>query len=397
MNCSFRPALDGKLRCLPTSAHAGNTFADSGCSIPLAYAYYPDGDPSCGRPQGYAATITEPPHVYLVGDPWFQPAYSGSPGSCIPSNQIATFYAQGAEAPPELFVAATEQLTPHGRLAYVELVGDDGSRQLEGTLADQSTGDRCFFVEVEPGRAACVPTDVGFTQSGFMDAACTIPGALYSGATTPTRALVRNPRMCTNQTSLAQLGPSAPGYVLANGSCVASGGIAAPILAQGPLTDFVSATLEIAPGATRLRSLAWVTADGLRSPAGNWDTASSWRCDPTVEAGTSLLACAPRWADNGISLYSDSSCSTYLMAVQPACRDESAAIWFGTLTTPMRTCDGPRYSIFAYAEPIALGVVWEHAGDGSCVSEDLTGVPVRTNTAGYLDGTTLVPMRYEVE
>jgi hypothetical protein len=120
-DCSFVPAADGAMRCLPAfgsaSGQINDFYVDSGCSQKVAQVFkancvtpkYAHDDvvftSSCGAGTtgiGYA--------VYSLGAK-LTTAYYGSPANCLPINANAfdslDMYAVGAEVPASTFVQGT--------------------------------------------------------------------------------------------------------------------------------------------------------------------------------------------------------------------------------------------------------------------------------------------------
>jgi hypothetical protein len=116
--CVFGLASDGTTRCLPPQwAVAEGWFADSACSVALAYVY--DAAAGCTAPPSYAflygtqcgGRYTQ--RIFPVAGPFTGTAYSGTPSTCTAGSPLAdALYSLGAELPPSTFVQATLTTDP---------------------------------------------------------------------------------------------------------------------------------------------------------------------------------------------------------------------------------------------------------------------------------------------
>ena len=104
VDCSFRRADDGVIRCLPAQASLGIIFSDPGCTVHVSWT-------DIGQPAPrYANEFFASPdryRVYQAGAPHAGPLYMGRPGLCTDETKrlvYYTFYARGSEVPPEAFV-----------------------------------------------------------------------------------------------------------------------------------------------------------------------------------------------------------------------------------------------------------------------------------------------------
>lgn len=105
-DCSFKPAVDGKTRCLPDALFVGPYFADSGCTMPLVASptacvapQYGSKPAACGLGEDIfkLGAKSNASMVYL--------ANGGCMATTPPAN--ATLYPLGAEQAPTSFVEGT--------------------------------------------------------------------------------------------------------------------------------------------------------------------------------------------------------------------------------------------------------------------------------------------------
>lgn len=119
MECAFRTAADGRLRCLPyVTAVGGLLYVDPVCTQPI-YGEPPGG---CGAPKwaspgpsGGPVTCSPPPGpaMFRVGSALTaQPTavYQDNYGSCVLAFGAGYTYYAATEEPASAFVAATEQV-----------------------------------------------------------------------------------------------------------------------------------------------------------------------------------------------------------------------------------------------------------------------------------------------
>ena len=185
LDCTFRRAGDGALRCLPEeSVRITNQlyFADASCTEPLVTT----NTLPCGYPAHAiyydALGCMEPPTVYGLGaeiprgtTTYTRPSAS-DPCTVAPSLAGRTVvFARGPEVPPSAFVAGTlrAESTASG-VDFVVLETTDGASQHWG-LADAAGGFSCAVGALEGGELACLPTDTTQITTYYGDAACSAP------------------------------------------------------------------------------------------------------------------------------------------------------------------------------------------------------------------------------
>jgi hypothetical protein len=110
--CSFAPAADGMMRCLPEGVQS-DVFSDAACTMPLLIATSGCAAPAYGLTTDSAmcSTTAGATHVYALGQtmtPTMMYVTSGT--QCFPAGPPSTgftFYGLGAEIPASSFVSAS--------------------------------------------------------------------------------------------------------------------------------------------------------------------------------------------------------------------------------------------------------------------------------------------------
>jgi hypothetical protein len=106
-DCSFRPAVDGKTRCLPDAVVVGPFFGDAACTMPLVSAPSACANPSYGSKISSCGLGED---LFKIGPKATGTIYNNSSGTCMavtmppPALNIFTI---GAEQPPGGFVLGT--------------------------------------------------------------------------------------------------------------------------------------------------------------------------------------------------------------------------------------------------------------------------------------------------
>ena len=122
MPCSFGHAADDSVRCLPTNVAYTTLWADSGCTIPLAYTV-----PGCSVTYaqktettnscvdvGYYSVSTRT-RIFSVAAPYTGAMiWTGVPGSCNMTTTPAAYslFTVGAEVPASNFAAGSVDIAP---------------------------------------------------------------------------------------------------------------------------------------------------------------------------------------------------------------------------------------------------------------------------------------------
>ena len=405
-HCTFEIAADGVLRCLPYLA-TSPIYGQADCTQPLAVVASGD-DASCGRTELFARGNGKPVHMFALGAPWTQPTYAfvGSPLTCGAINYSDPIDALGPEIAPTMFVGATEQLVPHGRLSAVDWVADDGATQLTDAFVDGALATRCTLAELEPDTSYCVPDDTSttFTILAYADAALTQEVVVAEVPVTMPRAIVDKPTICRNNPRIVTLGaetteplymPSPTGVMT---FVPTSYDHAYPVLAETGIDALDALALAVDPSTTRLAAVHWRDPDGNGATAGLWDSVRGGRCAPAVDDGLAALVCHLVPGPYFTQYYSDAACSVTSVEGMPMCRDATAGVEFPSLAMPPYTCDGQRLDFASYdgAVPPAT-VMFAAQTDGTCTQVDLVATPVIQADRAFFDASSLVPLRHEVD
>jgi hypothetical protein len=315
--CAFREASDGRLRCLPLVFTQQRYDAASGLWLP-----YADGSVDC--PPSYLLAVDPPDPlecdtpagtaVYTVGEELTEVCTATTGELCtvtrnVPDDADARFFAAGELVPPGSFVAGEIEQGDGGRLRPRYVAGDDGSR-FAWDLYDTEVATPCAFAIADDGIARCLPTSRGPDGFAFVDGApdpvpyrrgnlACLPAhvgwpaavdafacdpqttALHlTGATLDEVCVQRTGDMCSAWQSFAEDAPAGATFVLAGDA--------------RPSSTFVAATSMTRSDPGRLRTVQWVTDDGLEIPAGLFDDElgiacawglaadDTWRCLPTT-------------------------------------------------------------------------------------------------------------------
>ncbi len=189
--CTFRPAADGQLRCLPGPSNVSVIFSDASCQEPLGYGYSSCEVDSFTTDSSLADECGgKGPEVYRVGDEISQPdaGYQRlSDGSCEELTlEDASYFAVERVAPTAL-VSAKREIAPRNEKLGVEmLAGRDGSR-VRGSLYDLARDTACSLTTVGPRddeHAYCVGA-TAYSVGDFSDEGCSEPVAVNYTCDTP--------------------------------------------------------------------------------------------------------------------------------------------------------------------------------------------------------------------
>ena len=194
LDCAWKTAADGALRCLPTNvAYAANksglAYSDMNCQTPVYQVYSSDCAPSAGQyvTQG-AETCPAGEHVFAIGVTISPPTttyFLDSMGQCAypqPPPAGATFYTL-TEATPSTFVSGNEVTgSPSDNLAAVTVTGGDGSTTFETLRYTTNSSADCTYATATDNTLRCLPsTDAAPDPGEFSDINCSVPAV--TGAT----------------------------------------------------------------------------------------------------------------------------------------------------------------------------------------------------------------------
>jgi len=193
--CSFLPAEDGFLRCLPWDAALATHFTatdgaylDAACSeavhLVRADVSAPAlvlGDLTAGSD---CAERGPPLPVYELGSPLPRPdrvfVRDGDACDGFSLDSSIDVYSLGANVAAERFVGAEEVRAPTGeRLAVRVLLADDGAREPIGAY-DTVHDEPCSLPPLGSQDGLCLPERIAWSIGNFADEACTEPVAYTS-------------------------------------------------------------------------------------------------------------------------------------------------------------------------------------------------------------------------
>jgi hypothetical protein len=404
LDCVFALGTDGQPHCLPAIGTVASYYADAACTTPVAYGPPIAALGSCDHPMRYATSYSAPGifTVYQLGAAWTGPVFLSS-GTCGTATLEtgSPVYLVGPIEPPTTFVGGTETIVPQGRLSYVEIEGEDGSRQRATALIDTATQAACAWVELEPGVAFCLPADAaGGLGAGFSDAACTQPAMLVEtfGAT-PTKAYLHGTNACATDPHLYQLGSQVATFYFRTTAGCNMQALAPPFLVafavagETSLAQYESATLVL-EGSGRLQEAWFTTADGVLTPDQLWDANHGGRCLPAVDDRSLRFVCAPVF-ETGVRTYSDAGCTTAMNEVSTSCRGAPFLASGIDGVVPQVTCNGESRNIFFFDQPVS-GPAYELDATGGCAPVD-SSLSLFTTPTVASDATPLVTLRYDIE
>jgi hypothetical protein len=349
--CTFRTAVDGRLRCLPVATDdavfsgASRVWTDAACTSEIAEVAF-EGTPTSFVVYEFPnfAACAAPDTTTRFHEAGARLPYDGtqtvyekdSNGACVARTAYfnRSYYTLGAEIPPERFVAAEETYSTDGRLAVRAAEGEDGSRFCDDMTFQDTTRDELCTVQLsEDGTYRCLPA---FSLQGtfYTDAACSI-GATAAAA--QLRACgKRNPRYvqgpvtaCSQGRAIYQRGALATGpffYLSATCTPLEAGYDIYPVGAHVVPDELVGFAEERVDVGGRLRRIDLV-GGGARIHQSVWydpelDSAcwfrrteeNTMRCVPLSRAG------APVAGRSSLRTgYSDPGCTVVVQAVAEDC------------------------------------------------------------------------------
>ena len=192
VDCFYRLASDGVLRCLPGRVQSAS-YADPGCTLPVVLPSEPactgvETPPYVLEPlaaQCGVAGLEWPYAVFAVGGTVSLTSYysRAADGTCQENLIDATLYSVASELlPPTDFVSAELVASTGKRIVRQTLIGEDGSRGLAPgyRLFDSAIDDYCRLGLAADGAQRCLPTLNGRAPGTFLDASCTRPAVEHA-------------------------------------------------------------------------------------------------------------------------------------------------------------------------------------------------------------------------
>jgi hypothetical protein len=342
VDCSFRRAIDGELRCLPTAFTLGNDFADASCTSPAVVM----GDADCQAPEYIRRTDSTNAclgreRIYRRGEAITQvftrTTPTGMPPVCSPIGVQTTSAAfrLGAELPVAMFVKAVDVPPPAGGpggpLDIIMREAEDGAR-IDSGWQNTARDAACSLVDTAPdGRRRCLPPLATLSSVTYSDASCMQAAAFFVPACReqPSHVVEPVPQSCPTRYTVKEVGPAAPTvYAKAAATPPATGsfcGVTAPTagnqyhtlgaaVAPDGFPALDAATQEVA--GARLHARLTGPATGRRIVLPEWfDTTRNEICVWT-SFGNGKHRCAPR-ASSFDWYYADGSCTRPLWRTGP--------------------------------------------------------------------------------
>jgi len=323
VECFFDVATDGRIRCLPSQANLPAVFGDAACTRPLTispacapvptFAFGPSrATPHCGR------SLSQP--VQEVGA-----VHAGSVfrkdfiDGCVPQGVAPgdRAYELGVERDPTEFVGATLVAEGDARVVPYALVGDDGSKLLDGIWDTQRNG------ECGPTGSSelCAPVEIALHYDFmFSDAECTKNDAAID--LSDARPCHPPTAVLGNGSQLREIGAQIPvGSAYRRDS---AGGTCTPEIPYDDETYWVegapialeslASLSRVLDGNGRVRAERWIDGAGqsLAVAKSFFDTDLKEACSPRVFADG--VRCAVSSAAQFGDGFLDAACKTPIMA-----------------------------------------------------------------------------------
>jgi len=335
--CAFRPATDGRVRCLPTSIAAdwAVRYEDAACTKPTAVR---DTGSACAPGPRYA-TVKPQPDCGQANPAMLWPVGEGMPatrlfrragGECVPDDFAEPLRRLGPPVAPAAFVAASASPGAAGRITADALTAADGAVQPcggpEEERLDRDRGERCLPLATADGKQRCLPVgaarapiEYGFYTDADCRSAKVVSG--LAGCADPSLYVHMDHARADcfldgrNVAQVVPLSPYAgPTYAPNDiGDCVtAPPPPGAKLWSLGPkLADatFVEAALVEVPATGRLRARMWQWEGGLRQWSGLFtDAARGEPCRPLL-AADGKLRCLPGREWPSMEAFRDAACT----------------------------------------------------------------------------------------
>ena len=253
--CTISVAADGKSRCLPTpSAIVQSTFADSGCSQPLAQSIATTCDAASAPSLAFSVDTSACPATKTIYARTAQ--FSGlqvwveQGTSCTPVTATGASYYQVTPINPPEFELFLEVQPGAARLRPEALVDAEGDSEFGATLFDSARNESCTFANAADGQVRCLPDGAGVL---FSDAQCTMSLGVASpscASSTPAYARLARADSCPSDVSVFPIGATTSARNLfgpdVDGKCSAT---------SAPSATLYTVGAELAPSAFALATL----------------------------------------------------------------------------------------------------------------------------------------------
>jgi hypothetical protein len=349
-DCQSAIASDGFEHCMPVHARTDQFFADSSCTMPLAWTHG-----LCGH-DSYGFFITGVQyHALPLTTPFAGQAYGMNGGAC---NTFATpstgqLWNTGAEEPPSTFVQTHYFQRAVGTYTHVFYDWNDGSEFDLGAISFPSASCAPSGGEVS-GTTGCRPTGEPVLVPVYSDSACTQRAYYDANDSSGVGEFITDVvSMCSTPfrvfQSNGQLGGS--NYWTLDGN-----GCNAQSIGTGSLWNAFSVdpypygTISPSVRRGRIGYLQWTTSDGVSIPLAEWDQDLGRSCRPFI-AADGVVRCLPR-LPKVVNATTDATCSVPL-TVAGNCYGVAPV---DGVTYP--TCDDGPYDVKNFA-PLSAAYVQE--------------------------------------
>lgn len=415
VDCSFRLAMDGALRCLPPTVSTNDFdrgFSGGTCSGAALLVDKRDASAkdTCPTPKYFVSTDDSvcPPkfRVEPIGAANNAASYRYQEGDQCQTSSASSFavFDLGPESAPTEWVKGTvANEAPLDGLSAAFVVGEDGSSGFFGWVDTKHSNAPCGFSNAADGQSRCLPFDNwGIVwEDLFTDTNCTSFAAagLYSKCQSGFGRRYDDRGSCNPKFSIHPIvAPYGGGEVFrgTTGSCVGQsvGGDDAYYTTgpEIPATEFSSLKSGDPVGSLRLKRSRSTTSGGWVTGGGFYDSVRSEACSFTI-AKDGKLHCMPTGPQPVGYYFADDQCSVPLYRVYEQC---GAVVPKYGRDVDRTTCPA-RHSLFVMGAR-HTGPVYEKYGQGACTLDDGTAAALILHVraaevapAELVEGSELIP------
>ncbi len=382
---------DTNVYCLPTSdGISSSEYSDDQCTVPVV-----DVDPTCTASSPiFAFKNATSTGGFTVSFYPIAGAYTGGRwqqnGGCKAVTDTAPagyeFHTVGPALATSAFVAATPYTaTASTRLRATGYMAPDGAIQActANAFFDAQRAEKCFAEPDSTSQVRCLPLGYSFSSGTvFGDSSCQNAAEQLSATPALPYEAVRVPFSCGTGTKLFKLsGPLTTEYAISAGSCV---------MISPALPDYYAAGEEITPdhfvaltdvptvvAGQRLQEILHGSGDGFGMSTATFS-------DPQLGGATcrfstasdGTMRCLPGDPTNKLEIgvvYSDSTCTTPIPIIVPACATKPPP--FAQLVDAPSTHATCSYQgathVFGVGAEVST-ILYEVSGS-SCVQSSATG------------------------
>lgn len=326
-DCSFQPAGDGQLRCVPWPPqlyHSEGNFSDPSCTMPVTVEY----NTTCPTtPKVSVLYVTGGCEIALRFFPVQQnlgmaPFYwRSSNGTCTKANigNSYTLWSVGPEIPPSAFARATLVAPAQtSGIGQVMVITDDGARA-PYRLKDLAGGFDCNSDFAASPK--CAPSVFATDGYRFGDASCTQRLYQTNIGCSPRFVADYTVSGCTGGYSYRAAGSAVANiYTQSGTTCSATtpGATTKYLTAGSPVSLATGQTASSPAGRLTHRTVTW--PGGLETSAGWTDSQNgNVGCATYYAAGDGSRRCIPAGEGTISGYYADAACTQKLAAVTNGC------------------------------------------------------------------------------